>query len=371
MERTSEGLPDSEALDELAQTILKDYNALKPLTPEQAVDKYLESLEEEVLSSTIAGYERDLGHFVRYCDKIDLENVNDLGGREIDGFEKWRRNESSEKVDSLANKTMRDDLYLFRAFVEYLEKIEAVPRGTAKKVDIPELSGDEGVKNVELELERVEDIVEYLEKYKYGSRLHVLFAIIAECGRRLGGVNSLDLSDAHLEGPNPYLRFTHHGDGRTRLKNETASEEEVNISKGLAEVIQDYIEHNRLEKTEGGRKPLLTTRYGRLTKTTIRSYFYRWSRPCKIGKECPEGRDEATCKAASSKDHASKCPVSEATHAARHGYITEMLRQGVSKELLSDRCDVSEEVLEKHYDERTTEEKRKHRRKELEEKGGL
>ena len=352
------------------QANLGRYNQLKPITPEEAVDEYLES-RYELTDKTIEEYRRKLGYFVEHCERIELENLNELSGREIASFEKWRRSNPADNTDSLANKTMKDDLYLFRAFVEYLEKIEAVSQGTAKKVDIPELSGDEGVKNVELELERLEDIVEYLEKYKYGSCLHVLFAIIAECGRRLGGVNSLDLSDAHLEGSNPYLRFTHHDDGCTRLKNEAASEEEVNISKGLAKVIQDYIEQNRLEKTEGSREPLLTTRYGRLTKTTIRSYFYRWSRPCKIGKECPEGRAEETCKAASSKDHASKCPVSEATHAARHGYITEMLRQGVSKELLSDRCDVSEEVLEKHYDERTTEEKRKHRRKELEEKGGL
>ena len=360
-----------QASNDLNQANLGRYNQLKPISPEEGVDEYLESREYELTDKTIEEYRRKLGYFLEHCEGIELENLNELGGREIAGFEKWRRNNPSDNTDSLANKTMKDDLYLFRAFLEYLEKIEAVSRGTAKKVDIPKLSGDVGIRNVELELERLEDIVEYLEKYKYGSRLHVLFAIIAECGRRLGGVNSLDISDAHLEGPNPYLRFTHHDDGRTRLKNETASEEEVNISEGLAEVIQDYIKHNRLEKTEGSRKPLITTQYGRLTKTTIRSYFYRWSRPCKIGKECPEGRAEASCKAASSKDHASKCPVSEATHAARHGYITEMLRQGVSKELLSDRCDVSEEVLEKHYDERTPEEKRKHRRKELEEKGGL
>ncbi|WP_152418392.1 hypothetical protein [Halorubrum aidingense] len=136
-------------------------------------------------------------------------------------------------------------------------------------------------------------------------------------------------------------------------------------------LLEDYIENNRIEEADGGQDPLITSPNVRLAKSTIRSYCYRWSRPCEIGKECPEGRTEATCDAACSKDHASKYPVSEATHAGRHGYLTRMLRQGVQKEVLSDRCDLSEGVLEKYYDERTVEEKRESRRSALEDVGGI
>jgi len=44
-----------------------------------------------------------------------------------------------------------------------------------------------------------------------------------------------------------------------------------------------------------------------------------------------------------------------------------MRRQGVPKEILSERCDVSEEIIEEVYDERTVREKREHRREVLNE----
>jgi len=44
-----------------------------------------------------------------------------------------------------------------------------------------------------------------------------------------------------------------------------------------------------------------------------------------------------------------------------------MRRKGVSKEVLSERCDVSEEILEQVYDERSVEEKRELRRQILQE----
>lgn len=49
-------------------------------------------------------------------------------------------------------------------------------------------------------------------------------------------------------------------------------------------------------------------------------------------------------------------------HAIRRGSITYHLNAGVPKEVVSDRMNVSDEVLEKHYDERTAGERRGQRR---------
>jgi len=48
-----------------------------------------------------------------------------------------------------------------------------------------------------------------------------------------------------------------------------------------------------------------------------------------------------------------------------------MLRKGIPKEILSDRCDITREVLIEHYDERTPEEKRDGRWDVLEDKGAI
>lgn len=50
-------------------------------------------------------------------------------------------------------------------------------------------------------------------------------------------------------------------------------------------------------------------------------------------------------------------------HPIRRGSITYHLNQGWPKEKVSERCDVSLEVLDKHYNEQTKEDERQARRK--------
>jgi len=106
--------------------------------------------------------------------------------------------------------------------------------------------------------------------------------------------------------------------------------------------------------------PLLGTGSGRPHYTTIQSQVYTLTRPCAIGKECPHDRDPDTCEAATYHG-ASKCPDSVAPHAVRRGSITAHRMADVPKDIASDRMDVSREVLEKHYDGRTKEERRRQR----------
>ena len=50
-------------------------------------------------------------------------------------------------------------------------------------------------------------------------------------------------------------------------------------------------------------------------------------------------------------------------HLIRRGSITNHLNQGWPKEKVSERCDVSVSVLEKHYNEQSKEDERETRRK--------
>jgi len=63
-------------------------------------------------------------------------------------------------------------------------------------------------------------------------------------------------------------------------------------------VLRDYIEENRIDVTdESGRKPLLTTKVGRIARNTIRKWSYRLTRPCWYPGECPHGRELSECRA--------------------------------------------------------------------------
>lgn len=239
------------------------------------------------------------------------------------------------------------------------------------KIEIPTLEPGEGKRDIEFDSEDLNAILAHLEKYEYATREHAVWILFAATRRRFSGLRALDCKDVHLE-EDTYIEFHHRVDkeAETRLKNKKSSENTVNLSESAADVLQDYIDTHRIDIEEGGRSPLLTTTHGRLSDSSIRKYIYKWSRPCVIGKDCPEDRTKEACEAMESSDCAVKCPFSKPPVALRHGYISNLRRQGVSLHTISDRCDVSEEIIEKHYSELTEEEKRELRRKELESYAG-
>jgi integrase len=255
---------------------------------------------------------------------------------------------------------MRDEEYLIRSFVTHLEQIEAVKPGLSEQLPVRELKGNEGVSDQFLEPERAEQIREYLRKFEYGSRHHAIFAILLETGRRIGCLRALDLTDLQQDDVGWYLEFVHRPE--TPLKNDKKSEDRIYIDPPVAEVLEDYIGNKRIDKKdEQDREPLLTTRKGRISPTTIRKAVYSYTRPC-VNGECPHDRDVEDCSAKQETDEASKCPSSRSPHAVRRGFATACRERGVTPGELSTRFDASSEVIEKHYDKSTKEERAKGRK---------
>ncbi|MDG5760153.1 phage integrase SAM-like domain-containing protein [Natronococcus sp. A-GB1] len=346
-------------LTELEQVLSGQSTTLQSLTPAAGIDRYLDSRGSTVTPKTINEYRRKLAYFREFCDRREIADLNELDGRLVDTYRVWRRDEATDTIASLSPKTMRDEMYLFRAFLRYLERIEAVRPGLADTVVIPRLGETDGVRSTELAPERVATIITYLETYRYASRDHVIWLLHCRTGRRPGAIHSLDVTDVHCDEA-PYLAFRHRPEQGTRLKNGRNSERDIPITDEVATVLDDYIEHAREPVTdEYDRKPLLASRHGRLSKTAMRLSFYAWSRPCTVTGECPHDKQIESCPAAQSKHDASKCPSSQSSYAARHGHITHLRRLGLPKSVVSDRCDVSEEIIEKHYDERSEADRRK------------
>jgi len=353
-------------LDDVLKECLDEQPALEPISPSTAVKNFLEMKSQEIRPQTVDEYRNKLEHFLTFCDDHDIDNLNDLNGRSVAEFRIYRRTETTES-SSLAPKTMRDDMYLFRDFLEYLGKIEGVPVDLCEKVEIPTLDKDDGVRDTELVPERVERILEHLDKYAYATQEHVIFLFHSHTGRRPGDLYALDVKDLHLDCENPYLELVHR-EGETELKNGRFGETEISLADHVATVFDDYLTQHRIEiTTENGRQPFLTSQHGRLSKSAMRKSIYAYTRPCVISGECPHDKDPDTCEAAQSKNGASKCPSSKSPYALRHGYITAKRCAGVPVEVISDRCDVGEDVLERHYDESDKSDRRQIRQRLLEE----
>ena len=208
----------------------------------------------------------------------------------------------------------------------------------------------------------------YYKKFEYASRRQTQLELITEVGLRLGAVRSIDLDDLDIENRCVHLRHRPEGTGEygTPLKNGSGGERIVNLATGLVETIQDYIDHHRADvEDQFRRSPLFTTKYGRVTGSTIRRDFYKLTRPCVYCGECPHDREIADCEG--TKDSKTEhCPSRFCTHPFRKWSIMHQLNAGMPMELLSDRVDVSVPILEKHYDHRSEERKSRRRLEELE-----
>lgn len=337
-------------------------SSLESLAPQDALAWYLEHRRDDLRTATRRKHTSALGIFVDWTQEVDIDDMNDIGGRQLIRFKTWRKNEAELNTVSL-----NGNLAILRTFLRFCEAIDAVHEGVADRVPMPNVPPEEEVCEVVPDDEEVEGIRSYFRRFEYASRRHVQFELIAEVGLRLGAIRAIDLEDFDPDGMVIHLRHRPEvpDEYGTPLKNGRDGERIVNVSGRLCGFIVDYIEHNRHDIVdEYGRRPLFTTSVGRVSTATIRRDFYKMTRPCVYSGGCLHDREVSEC-AATKNANAADCPSRFSTHPLRKWAIMNQLDAGVPKELLSDRVDVSVPVLDKHYDQRTEEQKSRRRRKEL------
>ena len=324
------------------------------IAPHTAVDLYLDDRKAEVTQSTYRNHKYHLRRFLEWCDDVGFDDMSDMDGRCIYEYKNYRRNQGDVNEVTLSNQ-----LSTFRVFLRFCENLGFVEEGTVEKVMMPDIAPGEDARDVAIDAETAENILNYLSKFEYATLRHALFYLIWHTAMRTGTVHSLDLDDYY---PNEhYVEVRHRPETGTRLKNKYSAEREVNLKPDLCVVLNDYIQVHRHDVTdEHGRQPLFTTKSGRVYKSLIQRHTYVVTRPCHFTGECPHNRDIEGCEA-SDFDYASKCPSSVSPHPLRRSAITAHLNEDVPKEIVSDRVDVSAEVLDKHYDARTESEKREQR----------
>lgn len=334
---------------------------LEPIGAAEAKEMYIEQRKEEVSDSTLQAHHYRLKHFVRWCEDVEgIENLNTLNGRDLQRYKMWRRQDGG-----LNNVTMVTQLSTLRVFIQWCERIDAVQEGLHDKILLPSLSKTEDRRDAMLDAEDAEALIEYLRQFEFATRTHALTEVLWHTGMRIGAVHGLDLEDYDNE--EQTLEMRHRPETGTRLKNKEDGERFVSLSADVCDVLDAYIQYNRIETVdEFGRKPLFSSRCGRPAKSSLRDSVYRSTRPCEYTGDCPHGREIESCEAME-PNKASKCPSSVSPHAIRRGSITQHLSKDVPEKVVSDRMNVSLDVLEKHYDRRSEREKADQRRDYLDE----
>ncbi|TKX54503.1 site-specific integrase [Halorubrum sp. SP3] len=339
---------------------------LEPIEPSKAVDLYLRG-RDDISENTRESQLYDLRAFVAWTDEVGLTNMNELSGRDLYEFRVWRRDGgySGEEIETV---TLRGTLATVRAFLRFCVTIDAVEDELWDKLPLPVAGRDEQVSDSTLDPDRAVAILEHLDKYKYASRQHVILLLLWHTGCRSGAIRGLDLGDLDLDGTRargegPAVHFVHRPDTGTPLKNKGPGTRWNAISQEVATVLRDYIDGPRKEATdEHGRRPLLSTSQGRISSSSIRSTLYRVTRPCWRGEACPHDEDPDTCEFTES-GHMSRCPSARSPHDVRSGRVTAYRRANVKRDLVEDRLNASDDVLDKHYDRRSEREKAAQRRR--------
>jgi len=317
---------------------------------------FLTSKRDSDKSSTVRCYESITRDFVEYLEENGIERTDS-----IDGFliSQWKIKRTEE--DNVSPATIHNNTKHIRVFIRWLEASEMVDSGLADKIQIPNVNEEQLRSDDTVNPDTYESIISHLELYEYATRLHVITKFLWHTGCRISGLIALDLKD--YDAQQNIVKFRNRRQLGTALKNGEKSERNVSISDEMKGLLNDYIEGRRCDvRDEYDRQPLFTTEHGRMARQRVYKNFTAISRPCVYANNCPHGREINECEAARKKKQAFSCPSSESLHPIRRGALTYHLNQGWPIEKVSEKCDVTENVLREHYDTRTHEDKRQGRR---------
>jgi|APHM01.1.fsa_nt_gi Site-specific recombinase XerD len=334
-------------MDELTEDLIDK-------SPSDAAEDFLEY--KSYPDSSRRGYESSINkYFVKWCGNIsEITYMSDLDREHIRRYRKWRKETAPTKVDELSPSSINTQMKRLRVFLKYCENTKKISKGLSKIINTS-LDDDDEVRDEWIEPDKAEAVLDHLAKYSYASGEHVVCRILWYTGMRIGSVQSIDVTDIQSVEGTDAIHLEHRPDEGTRLKNGTDGERYVLITEETRQVLDDYIENNRHDVTdEYGREPLLTSSNGRAVRSTLRSYVYKCTQPCMVGRDCPVGKDPENCDAAGVNSQAHDCPGAYSTHPFRKGHITKLLQDGRSTDVISARCDVSPKMIDKHYDMRSS-----------------
>lgn len=342
-------------------------DSLEPMAPQAGISRFLTFKGDDVKEGTLAQYRVKMDYAETYLiEEQGLSNLNDLTPRVASDYREWRRTESLAREEPLKPKTLKDDMHLYRDFLNYMATLRAVSPDVPRAVIIPILEDGDGVDRTTLAPDRARKTLEYLGRFEYASLDHINFLLFSKTGRRPCDLRALDLHDFDDQSEETTLEFVHRPESGTPLKEGEAHEASITVGSEMGETIRAYIDHTRSEVTDqAGREPLLATSNGRVSKSTLQEHSYKWTRPCMIGTSCPHDKSPANCEAAQSAKHASKCPSSRSPRPIRSGYITAKMNAGARYEAVGHRVGATEAVLRKHYDTPEKDDERRRYREEI------
>ncbi|MBX0322453.1 tyrosine-type recombinase/integrase [Halomicroarcula sp. F13] len=310
------------------------------LSISDAVSRWLDKRSGEMREATISTYHYQLKLFVDWCAENDIQQCSDLTAWDLDTYETHRR-------QTAAQVTVAKELGTLQRWLKWAEGVGLLEDGLADAVERPRMPDDPSDDTKLAPEVGTTLLASYRGSADHASRSHTLLELLWTIGARVGGIRSLDLQDFDAEGQ--YIQFVNRPDTDTPLKKGSKGERVVGLTDTVTEVVAEYIDEHRIPlQDDYGRTPLFTSQRGRPVANTLRTWTYAATQPCHH-RPCPHGKERPTCEW-TSYTSSSQCPSSRSPHQVRTGAITWMRHQGVPRDVVKDRANASERVIEQHYD---------------------
>jgi len=192
--------------------ITNDPSNLEPIELATARDLYLDHKASQCRDATVQSHRYRTRQFVEWCKENDIDNMNDLSGRDIYEYRLWRKSDGD--LNQISLQTQMSTLHVF---LKWYGTIEAVDQDLYNKILVLQVSQEEEQSDVMLDADRAQKIMQYLRKFHYASLEHVPFAILWETGMQIGAAQSLDVDDLNSE--DQYLQLVYRPKTGTTLKN--------------------------------------------------------------------------------------------------------------------------------------------------------
>lgn len=318
---------------------MSDADVRDGITIREAVERYLSRRRADATEQSVRAWRYRLKLFAEWCDDQELERVDDVDRLNLDEY-------YGHRASAVSPATLEGEMWTLKMFAQFLEQLGLVEDDLASAVRIPDVDPDDRSNEVRLDApDAIALIRHYRTSDRRASRAHAYLELAWVTGARKGGLRALDLRDVHVD--DDYVDFVNRPG--TTLKKNSRGERPVALPPETTIVLKEYIEGGRYDvHDEHNRAPLLASREGRPSLSTMTTWSYLATLPC-LHSPCPHGRERSTCEY-TRYAHASKCPSSRSPHKIRTGSITWQLDLGIPPEVVANRTNASLETIEQHYD---------------------
>jgi len=297
---------------------------------DDAIEAYFDERKSELSDSSLQNHRYQLQRFSEWSRGAG--NVDSIGDIIPLKLSKFRRHRSSD----INSNTMYNQLCILRLFLRFCHRMGWVREEISESIVLPRRDG--GARDSAIDPDRMEALLDELDRYPYASLTHVIAALMWTCSMRISGVRSLDVGDIYLD--EWWIDVNHRPETGTPLKNKEVSEREINIHPWVQDVLRDWIDDRRPDIEDShGHTPLIASGAGRLSRSSIRR------RVCRL-TACGGVGDGYACSA----DRASQCDECVPPHDIRRTSISSWFDDVADIELLAGRVDCSLSTMREHYD---------------------